>query len=467
MARHAGPEEQWPLGAENYELGVVLHKEKHYSVFRAFCPKLGRSCSIKKLHMEDFAENFEQLHDTVQALISCKHPHIMKCHASFTVESTLWLIMPDFCITAGQALARLAPRGFSREIITILFSAAASAVAYLHQTGLIHRNIRADTICIGAEGQVMLGGFLGAASLIRRGRKRSRKTFVGSVCWMAPEVARCSTYDEKADVWSLGVTFLEFVTGKPPLHELPPLQQLLEISKGDPPSFQAAVRERSRGTASLLTRDFEGIVSRCLAPQPADRPTARVVLDELARAPPVADPQARLVRAIVQPVLTAQEIPRAASVLQPEHPPSEAAVPRADSAPGFVPVGDGDVAALARQCSHAALDGAAPPPDAAPSQKRLGRFTVQTVKYAKTSRAAQGDEATARKLCADSTDGARALPRAPSEILHDGITDPVLASLQRLFDEIRRLRDEKAKLEHENTKLRDTYKELAAKIGQI
>jgi len=107
---------------------------------------------------------------------------------------------------------------------------------------------------------------LGVAAARRDDKKR--QTFVGTPCWMAPEVLeQTSGYDYKADIWSFGITALELAYGEAPYQRLHPLKVMKIIIEKDPPRI-----DRRKWDSS-----FVALVEGCLQKDPKKRPNMEEV----------------------------------------------------------------------------------------------------------------------------------------------------------------------------------------------
>ena len=140
------------------------------------------------------------------------------------------------------------------------------ALSSLYKAGVIHHDIKAANVLITALGKVMLCDFGVSALLVTNQSKRN--TLVGTPYWMAPEVAQpIPAYDTKADIWSLGITIYEMITGSPPHANLDGLKVVQLIPRTKPPRLSD-----NQGSKDL--RDF---VVSCLRESPMEVSRSKAV----------------------------------------------------------------------------------------------------------------------------------------------------------------------------------------------
>jgi eukaryotic-like serine/threonine-protein kinase len=178
----------------------------------------------------------------------------------------------------GQSLAaRLREGALSVASARQLGADLAEALAYVHQAGVVHRDVKPANVFL-LEGEpdswklldlglatVTDGGALGTMSRITRTGQT-----VGTLLYMAPEQLAGGEVDGRTDVWSLGVMLHECFVGRVPFSARSPADLLRRIVRGPVPDFDAVDPLASKVVRAMLTAAVEG------------RPSMRVVADRLA-----------------------------------------------------------------------------------------------------------------------------------------------------------------------------------------
>lgn len=155
----------------------------------------------------------------------------------------------------------------SEEIAALIIRDSLRGLQYLHSEKKIHRDIKSANILLTEDGQVKLADF-GVSGQITA-TKAKRDTFVGTPYWMAPEIiTRRHGYTEKVDIWSLGITAIELVTGSPPHSDSDPMEILFKIPKMPSPTL----------SEKDFSSDLVDFIKICLVKKPHGRPTATVLL---------------------------------------------------------------------------------------------------------------------------------------------------------------------------------------------
>ena len=149
------------------------------------------------------------------------------------------------CIRYAKATA-----SFQKNLVGIYMTQVLHGLQYLHDQGVIHRDIKGANILTTKDGKVKLADFGVSTSTLAGADKEAQ--VVGTPYWMAPEIIQLSGATSASDIWSLGCTVIELLEGKPPYHRLAPMPALFAIVNDDHPPLPEGVSPASQHHSSLL-----------------------------------------------------------------------------------------------------------------------------------------------------------------------------------------------------------------------
>ena len=279
MSEERSQHDQWPSEREGYQIRELIGSGRFAKVFKAWCPEKEAYVAIRELHL-DQVEEMDEVKKEIQVLRRCLHPNILRYRTSLVSGEHLWLVTEFMDVGSSLDLMKVVLRSSNSRfdveaVVAAILKQALTGLKYFHSNGEIHRNIKASNLLVNREGVVKLADFGDSNWLMEGGnRKKKVRTMAGSLNWMAPEVMeQVAGYNEKCDIWSVGITALELLLGKPPYYSEHGIKVMMKILKDPPPTLRALGTSRKYGSS------VHKFIEACLKKDPAERPSAEELLD--------------------------------------------------------------------------------------------------------------------------------------------------------------------------------------------
>jgi aurora kinase len=212
------PGKKFHLGM--FEIGKPLGKGKFGRVYLAKERTSGFVCALKVLHISELQQGQgveKQVRREIEIQSNLAHPNILRLFGHFHDSKRIFLIL-EFA-AGGELYKHLRKANRFPEWKAAQYVAQmASALKYLHKKHIIHRDIKPENILVGIHGEIKISDFGWSVHT----PTNRRKTFCGTLDYLPPEMLKGggdNWYDEKVDLWSLGVLTYEFLVGEAPFED--------------------------------------------------------------------------------------------------------------------------------------------------------------------------------------------------------------------------------------------------------
>eukprot|EP00727_Mastigamoeba_balamuthi_P013000 m51a1_g8322 putative protein serine threonine kinase (454) ;mRNA; r:135260-137465 len=249
-----------------YELEEKLGEGSYGSVWKAKRVTDGQSFAIKRIPVDN---DMDELQAEIEFMKGCRSPHIVMYLDSYVQSNELWIVM-EYCGGGSVSdLMKVCGHPLQTEAqISLVCKYVIQGLIFLHSQRKLHRDIKAANVLMNDSGECKLADFGVSGQLADTMAKRH--TVIGTPFWMAPEVIQEIGYNEKADIWSLGITAIELAEGKPPFSNVHPMRAIFMIPSKPPPTLTDVAR---------WSPAFSDFLANCVVKDPRYRATAKDLLN--------------------------------------------------------------------------------------------------------------------------------------------------------------------------------------------
>ncbi|KAF0931277.1 hypothetical protein E2562_002624 [Oryza meyeriana var. granulata] len=238
------PHTRFRRSITSWSKGEHLGSGSFGSVYEAISDD-GFFFAVKEVSLVEQGINAKQrillLEHEISLLSRLEHENIVQYFGTEKEDGKLYIFLE--LVTQGSLAALYQKYRLQDSQVSAYTRQILKGLNYLHQRNVLHRDIKCANILVDSNGLVKLADFGLAKETSIWNQANSSK---GTVYWMAPEVAKAKPHGPPADIWSLGCTVLEMLTGKVPYPDMEWTHALLKIGRGIPPEIPATLSEDAR-----------------------------------------------------------------------------------------------------------------------------------------------------------------------------------------------------------------------------
>ncbi|MCP4220355.1 MAG: protein kinase [bacterium] len=226
----------------NYKIISRLGKGGMATVYKAHELSLNRMVALKVLshRLSEDTQFIKRFQREAQAAAKLNHPHIMQVYAIGEEDGIHYFAMEYI---KGETLSDIVKehKTMTPDRSVPLMMQVAEGLHVAHEAGLIHRDIKPSNIMLDPAGKAKVTDFGIAYVMSAETKLTTEGSIIGTPEYLSPEQCNGKPVDARSDIYSLGVTFYEILTGKTPYEADTPVSMLMKIVKGTfPPLSEVA-----------------------------------------------------------------------------------------------------------------------------------------------------------------------------------------------------------------------------------
>ncbi|KAJ9111554.1 hypothetical protein QFC20_002527 [Naganishia adeliensis] len=243
--------------------GALIGAGSFGQVYLGMDAHSGLLMAVKQVDLSMGVQNEEKkksmmtaLQREIELLRDLQHENIVQYLDSSADEKHLNIFLEY--VPGGSVTALLRNYGaFEEALVKNFVRQILTGLEYLHDKGIVHRDIKGANILVDNKGGVKISDF-GISKKVENNllstMRLNRPSLQGSVFWMAPEVVKQTAYTKKADIWSVGCLVIEMLTGEHPWPDLTQMQAIFRIGQMSKPTIPTDI---SPDAVAMLEATFE------------------------------------------------------------------------------------------------------------------------------------------------------------------------------------------------------------------
>jgi len=220
-----------PTVEDKYDLKDVLGTGAFSQVRLAESKEDGNMFAVKIIDKKALKGKEDSLENEIRVLKRLKHRNVVKLVEAYESKTCVYLVMQ--LVTGGELFDRIVEKGsYSEKDAADLIKQVLSAVAYMHEEGVVHRDLKPENLLYYSpepDSKIMISDF----GLSKMEESGVMATACGTPGYVAPEVLAQKPYGKAVDVWSIGVISYILLCGYPPFYDENDANLFAQILKGE------------------------------------------------------------------------------------------------------------------------------------------------------------------------------------------------------------------------------------------